>query len=138
MRDYEGEQNELHSTEPELYQLIAIPEFKKWVLGDTERTVGFCVNSPGADGYSDETCVWISDAITDPKWFATVCIHECLHSIFPDLTEEQVDRAADQIGGFVAAAFKAKKAPLPELKRILTPKNGPILFPELYGKAGPR
>lgn len=128
----------LHRTEPDLYYLMPMPGVRTATFGDKEYTVGFCVNSPGAGGYCDDKCLWISDKLTDPADIVMVTIHECLHAIFPDLKEVEVGRAADQMSKFLLDVFRVKgTAPLPKLRRLCTPKLKAKLFPELV-KPKPR
>lgn len=116
--------------EPEDYMLVTDRRFNSWVLGDTPRTVGFCVNSPGAAGYCDHAAIWIADQITNPERVISIAVHECLHGIFPDMSEADVEKYGEQIAGFIVGVFKVKGAgPLPELRTMLTTKNAAELFP---------
>lgn len=134
-----------HEDEPIDYRLIIASSFKTHVLGDTERTVGFCVNSPGAAGYCDKTCIWIADQITDPERVIEICIHECLHGIFPNMSEDQVLKAGLQVAAFIASVFRVKgDRPLPKLMPLLTSENVEKLFgpsarlaDEISGKSEP-
>lgn len=129
MNDDHNEQ--MHRTEPEDYHLVLSSKFNRCTLGTTERTVGFCVNSPDGAGYCDDGLVWIADQLTDPARVIEIAIHEGLHGALPDLTEGQVGTAAEQIAALVVGVFAAKGAgPLPELRPLLTRENVESLFGE--------
>lgn len=117
------------SSEPDEYQLITVDGFKTHVLGKRTFTCGFCVNSPNAAGFCDGECIWIADEIVKPERFIEICIHECLHAIMPELPEASVHEAAEQVAGFIAKAFKAKQATIPDLAPLLTEQLAKQLFP---------
>ena len=101
---------ELHKTEPEIYELLLSSRFRKCQLGDKEFEVSFCTNSPGAAGYCDreQGFIWISDFITDPHDVIEFALHEGMHAVFPEMSEDDVGKFSKQLGRLVCGVFEAK------------------------------
>lgn len=125
----------LQDTEPSDFHLLQSPKFPECTINGQKYVVGFCVNSPGAGGYNDDTMIWIADDVTDPEHFIEYGVHECLHRLFPKASEQQVHQAGRDIAAFLIGAFSAKAdGPLPKIRPLATAETKAKAFPteQLY------
>lgn len=125
----EVEHEEWHEAEPEDYEVVTSSKFSEMVIGGKKRMIGFCVNSPEAAGYCDDTCIWIADQIVKPERVIEIAIHEGLHAIFPAMDEKTVGAASDELGKLVVGVFAAKTTIIPDLKSLVNEQNVKSLFP---------
>jgi hypothetical protein len=58
-----------------------------------------------------------------------IAIHEGLHQLFPDFTEDQVTDSAEKLAQLVVGVLEAKGVVLPALKPLLTRENAEEFFP---------